>query len=363
MKINNIKLKIIISCIIFFIISFISIYSVSNTYATKQMFWYVIGIIIILLFKKTNIDKILDISFILYIFLNIILIFLLIFGNKINGSKCWIILPKIGSFQPSEFMKIIIILINAKCFSILNKKRKYTFKSDFKTFLIIISLTLIPSILTFLQPDTGMVLIYFLISLVMLYMYGIKKTVILTFVLVLSTFIVVFFGIYFFKEKTFINIFGTSFFYRINRITDWTNNDGIQIKNALSAIKAAGIKGFGIRNTPIYIPEAHTDFIFSVFASNTGFIGSVILILNILFFDIQLFKLIKISNNKNYKYIVIGFLTMILYQQIQNIAMNIGLLPIIGITLPFISYGGSSLLSYMVILGIILNYKNIRLNY
>ena len=99
-------------------------------------------------------------------------------------------------------------------------------------------------------------------------------------------------------------------------------------------------------------------FIFSIYSRNFGFIGSLLLLILIFFFDFLLFKLAKETKNKSYKFIIIGFLAMILYQQIQNIGMNLGLLPITGITLPFISYGGSSLVSYMLGIGIIINYDN-----
>jgi cell division protein FtsW len=108
------------------------------------------------------------------------------------------------------------------------------------------------------------------------------------------------------------------------------------------------------RQKQFYLPEPQTDFIFSVYSSTFGFIGSIFLITLICIFDLTI---LKISLNKDYKekYILIGFLGMIVFQQIQNIGMNIGLLPITGITLPFISYGGSSLIITMISMGIILN--------
>ena len=336
---------------IFFIISLISIYSASKEYLYKQVIWYIVGFIIIFLFTKFNISKlIINYIFIIYILFNFFLLLLLFLGPSINGSKCWFIIPKLGSFQPSEFMKIILIILIAKISS-ENKTGKIIML--IKVFL----LTLIPSILTFLQPDTGMVLIYFLITSIMTFIYGIKKSIYLPIISLIVLFIIAFFYIYNYHETLFLKIFGNSFYYRINRLLDWSNKDGMQITNALSSIKAAGLYGFGIGNNKIYIPEAHTDFIFSIFSSNTGFIGTMILMASIIIFDFLLVKKLIDNKNNNYihNYIIIGFLTMIVFQQIQNISMNIGLLPIMGITLPFISYGGSSLLSYMLILAIIIN--------
>ncbi len=346
----------------FFIISLVTIYSTSisssnNDVFSKQIMWYLIGFLLIFITSKINCKKILDISVILYIFINIILFLLLIFGTEVNGSKCWFAIPGIGSIQPSEFAKIILILINTKIFEYFNKKYpKRKFYHDVILFLLIMTITFIPSILTFLEPDTGMVIIYFLISFIMLFIFGIRKSIFFIIFSLVLIFIFSFLYFYFNYENNFINIFGTSFFYRIDRLLDWTNSSGMQLTNAMAAIKSAGLFGFGIGNTPIYIPEAHTDFIFSIYASNFGLIGTIFLLIVIILFDFTLFKLAKDNNDKNHKFIISGFLAMILYQQIQNIGMNIGLLPITGITLPFISYGGSSLISYMIGIAIILNY-------
>ena len=143
----------------------------------------------------------------------------------------------------------------------------------------------------------------------------------------------------------------------MDRLLDWSNGSGMQLTNALAATGSAGLFGDGINNTPIYFPEPQTDFIFSVFASNFGFIGSLVLLLSLIYFDMQIIK-VGINSEKQYKYIISGIIAMLIFQQIQNIGMNIGLLPITGITLPFVSYGGSSLISYMIIFGIILNIAN-----
>jgi rod shape determining protein RodA len=161
--------------------------------------------------------------------------------------------------------------------------------------------------------------------------------------------------LYYFNINLFIKLLGNSFFLRIERLINWSSSAGMQLENGMAAIGAAGFSGFGFNKTPIYIPEAQTDFIFSVYASNFGFIGAIILISLIIFFDLEIIRIAGRSKNKTNKSIVCGILGIIIYQQIQNIGMTFGLLPITGITLPFISYGGSSLLSYMIMIGLILN--------
>lgn len=190
----------------------------------------------------------------------------------------------------------------------------------------------------------------------MLYIYGIRKSIFIAIIVLISILISGFLYYYFNYQDSFINLFGTSFFYRIDRLLYWSSKSGMQLINATTAIKAAGIFGYGIGKIPIYIPEAHTDFIFSSLVCSFGFIGAIVLIAILLLFDTYLLIYATNVRNKKLKYIIIGFTAMIIYQQIQNIGMNIGLLPITGITLPFISYGGSSLLSYMIGLGLILNY-------
>ena len=220
-----------------------------------------------------------------------------------------------------------------------------------KTFIIV----LIPSVLTFLQPDTGAVIIYLVIYISMLFVSGIRfRWFIIGFIL-LALICSGFLMIYFFKENLFINIFGTSIYYRLDRIFNWQTGSGLQLENALAAIGSAGWFGHGFNKTPIYFPESSTDFIFAVFACNFGLIGALVLILIIIFLDANIILLAKKNILDTDKYIIAGIVGMLLFQQIQNIGMTVGLLPITGITLPFVSYGGSSLLSYMLIVGILLN--------
>ena len=224
-------------------------------------------------------------------------------------------------------------------------------------------IVLIPSILTFLQPDTGVVLIYLLITFVMLFISGIRYRWFILLFVVLFLFVGSVLLVYFISQEMFIKVFGTSFFLRVDRLLDWSNHSGFQLENSISSIGSAGIYGHGMDVNPIYFPEAQTDFIFSVFATHFGFIGSVLLICLLTFFDIKLITLALKTNKLIDKYIIAGVVGMLIYQQVQNIGMTFGLLPITGITLPFISYGGSSLLSYMLAMGLIFNISNENMRY
>ena len=352
--------KILLFCmLIFTIVSLISIYSASmylsktlGNLVLKQALWYLVGFFLIFLVFKFKLSFFIKIAPYIYLLNNILLLGLLFFAPEINGSKCWYVINGFGSFQPSEFMKISLILMEV--YTVEKFKKKHTemnAKNELKLILLIGIIFLIPTILTFLEPDTGAVIIYFIITIFILFISGIRFRWFLGVGLFAVIILSIFFGIYFFKQETFIKVFGSDFFYRIDRVINWQNGSGMQLENSLAAIGSSGFLGHGFNNTPLYFPEAGTDFIFTVFASNFGLVGSVLLILFILFFDLHLIKIGMDTKNKTHKYIIAGIIAILVYQQVQNISMTIGLLPITGITLPFISYGGSSLLAYMVLIG------------
>ncbi len=363
MRRNKIDLSIIISVLLFAFISILTIYSASTyisksvgNLALKQLMWYIVGFGLVMLIVKLKNKFIYQYTWLLYIICNVLLLVLLIFATPINNSKCWFTIPGIGSFQPSEFMKIILILT----FGIMIDRFKTdyknpTVKEEFIFLLKTLVVLLIPSVLTFLEPDTGVVIIYFVIYVCMMFLSGIRLRWFLIVGGILLGVITVVFGSYFLNKDLFISMFGTNLFYRLERVFSWGEGSGLQLENALAAIGSAGFFGYGFNNTPIYFPESGTDFIFAVFASNFGLLGSFLLISLILFFDMKLIGLSKQKIDATDKYVIIGCVGMLLFQQVQNIGMTVGLFPITGITLPFISYGGSSLLSYMVIIGIIIN--------
>ena len=323
---------------IFFSKSIVSNY---DDFLIKQIIYIVIGIVLLFVFRNINFHYINKFSFVFYIISILLLIYVLFFGNEINGSKSWINLFGI-SIQPSEFAKISLLLC-------LNKyiKKEYGF-------LKCTLLLLIPSILTFLQPDTGTVLFYLIIFFSIFISLGLNKKYYIFLFSLLGVVCLSYFYFYFFQSELFIKIFGTSFFYRTDRIINFIDSSGYQLNNALIGIGNGGIFG-NLDNYVIYIPEAITDFMFANLLTIFGFIGGIVVVILFCYLNMKLIRDIK-SINKH-KYFVIGLFGLFLYQQIQHIGMNIGLLPITGITLPFISYGGSSLISYFILFGILLNIK------
>ena len=342
-----------------FIISIISLYNadiinnnVDNILA-KQVLWYLIGFVFIFILVHINNNFFIKYALHFYVVCNVFLLLLLFLAPTINGAKCWFKIPGLGTVQISEFTKLSIILISALYISKIQDK--INLKRDIKLLSLGFLIFIIPAILTFLEPDTGAVIMYLIIVFIILFTNKLRLRwyfflICLIFLLVLSS---VF--LYFNNTDLFLKLFGNDFFLRVERITNWLNKDGMQLNNGITSIGIGGLLGTKLS---IYFPEAHTDFIFAVFVSRYGFLGSIILIIILLSFDLRLLHIYIETRKKENKIIIIGILAVITYQQIQNIGMTFGLLPITGITLPFISYGGSSLISYMIMVGIILNINN-----
>ena len=370
-KISKYKVDIWLLIILFsfIIISLITINSAeilisNNTLVFKQILWYIAGFIIAYFIMFIGNDFIYRNIWIFYIIGILSLLGLLFFAEPINNAKCWYSIPGIGTIQPSEFMKIILIITLGTMIHKFNDEyNNPTVLEEFKFLIKVGVIVFIPSILTFLQPDTGVVLIYLLITIVMLFISGIRYRWFIILFSVIAILIAIILGLYFINTDLFINIFGTDFFLRIDRLLDWSSSSGYQLENGMTSIGSGGLLGMGINNTPIYFPEPQTDFIFAVYANNFGFIGSIALLGLIAFFDIKLILLAIKNTNLTNKYIISGIVGMLMYQQLQNIGMTFGLMPITGITLPFISYGGSSLLSYMIMMGIIFNISNETIRY
>lgn len=325
----------------------------------RQILWYILGFALAYFVMFIGNDYIYRNIWWFYGIGILLLVLLLLFGEPINNAKCWFVIPKVGSIQPSEFMKIILIITESVMAHKFNEIHPDPSLQEEFFFLLKVGIVVfIPSLLTFLQPDTGVVLIYLIITLLILFISGIRYRWFFIAFGVIGALIASVLIVYFASNELFIKIFGTDFFLRVDRLLDWSNKSGYQLENGMSAIGAGGVFGLGFRNTPIYFPEAQTDFIFAVFGSNFGFFGSTLLIGLIIFFDIRIILIALKNDNNINKYVTAGIIGMLIYQQVQNIGMTVGLMPITGITLPFISYGGSSLLSYMLMAGIIFNISN-----
>lgn len=303
-----------------------------ENYFIKQLIWIIISILISIFILKIKFKFIFKIRYILYFFNIILLIIPLIFCKSINGVHAWI---KFGSlsFQPSELTKITFPLVSIY----LIKHKKYFVNSV---------LFLIPFILILIEPDTGNALFLFLIYLfLMINKNNIKYFKIITIILILIITATIF--LFKYKNTLLINIFNGALYYRFKRIFEFKNN--LQIENALVSISNAKLFPLPINKNIIYIPEGITDFIFSFSIPNLGIILSFLLIIIYFLF---IYKIIKRINKHQYYYkkkITYTFIFIFIIQFIYNIFMNIGIFPIMGIPLPFYSYGGSNIITYFIL--------------
>jgi rod shape determining protein RodA len=287
------------------------------------------------------------------------LLYLLIFGQVSNGIKGWIYISNL-SIQPSEFAKISLIIILSHILNEFHFKEKTNTKEELILICKVFLITLIPAVLTFLEPDTGSTITYFFIAFIMLFISGLKKKWFIIFFVLISFFILSFYILYTKFSNVFIDMFSSNFYYRIQRLINWSNSSGMQLENSMIAIGISEIKGYGFGNTPIYVPEPYSDFIFSIYANNTGIIGIISFLLLTIVFDLLIIKIATISSKTIDKYLIGGIIACLIFNQIQNLSMTIGLLPITGITLPFISYGGSSLIVYFIMIGLSINALNVK---
>jgi len=307
-----------------------------SAYFNKQLIWILIGLILYIFIYKLNFKKIFKIRYILYILNILLLIYVLLFSKNINGIKAWINI-KGFTFQPSELTKITYPLAVVN----LTKKRKYILP----TLLFILPFTLI-----LLEPDTGNAILLFLIYIYLLINKN-NKSFIYTCMFIFFILILSLLFIFKYKPDILINLFNGKLYYRYKRIMEYKNN--YQINNALIGIGNASLLPIKFNRILIYIPEGLTDFMFSFNICNFGILISLLLVFIYIYFSyLILNKYIKIKNIIHKK-LIGSFLTIFIIQGIYNILMNIGLLPIMGIPLPFFSYGGSNIITYFIFYALI----------
>ncbi|MUV36504.1 Rod shape-determining protein RodA [Lentibacillus sp. JNUCC-1] len=339
----------------------------NQNFLLKQTQWYIIGGILIFLIMLIDYDRLRQVAWVLY-GVGITTLLMLFFRfpasivHEANNAVSWFMLPGIGSVQPGELFKIAHVLIIAHL--IFGHNMKYvnrTNKTDLWLFTKIMLVALPPMALIAVQPDLGGALVLASITGAMLLVSGIRWRVILTIFaaafLVAGLAIAVWFYVpgplSEFLEETVFNHIQSRFYGWI--YPEQYPDSGYQLVLAMLAIGSGKLFGKGVSTMEVYVPEKHTDMIFTAIAEQFGFIGaSVVLIL----FFLLIYRMIHIaimSNEQFGSFLVTGFIGMFVYQIFQNIGMSIQLLPITGLPLPFLSYGGSSTLTYLIAIGIVLN--------
>ena len=323
----------------------------SYYFFVKHLVFITIGSVFIIYFSSLNKDNLIKVSKILFVVFLLLLILVPFFGIEVKGSKRWLDLPFLPRFQPIELLKPFLIVMLASSLSYENNKNIYL--KYFLSFLIIVP------VIFFLitQPDIGQSLLTFLTWLSLIFVSGINLIIFfMFFALIIFSLIVI---IYIFPNK-----FGY-IFVRLKSFFDPDSGNNYQSEKALEAIVNGGFFGKGIGEGTLKnrVPEAHTDYIVSVISEEFGVIFIIFLMIVFLFLVYQIFKNLYFEKNNQIKLILIGSISIILLQTLIHIGVNIRLFPTTGMTLPYISYGGSSIISTSILSGIILNLTKRRINY
>ncbi|MCR3758231.1 rod shape-determining protein RodA [Clostridium felsineum] len=352
-ELKQIDFLILIIPIVIAIYSSLNIYSavhrissLSNTWEL-QLIWCVMGLIAIYLIIKMDYNFFKNYAEIIYGLSIVLLIINDFFGSTRNGATGWIAIGQ-RAIQPSEFAKVALVIILAKRLDGMKDGI-----NTVKNFFIILLYAAVPTALVLIQPDMGMAMVYFFTVLGIVFVAGLDLRVILGGI----------FGII----VAVVGIWNTSLMqqYWKARLTTFLNPEqyssstGLQLIQSQIAIGSGGILGKGfLKGTQIqggYIPENYTDFIFSVVGEEWGLIGAIVLML---LYIILIYRIIKMSKNSKDtfgKVFCVGMASTLLFSIYQNMGMTIGIAPISGLTLPFMSYGGSAMFTAFISIGIVLS--------
>ena len=310
----------------------------------KHLFFVSISLLLILLISIPEKKKLIKVLPFLFFISILILALVPIFGVEIKGSKRWMDFPILPLFQPVELVKPLFVIFVAKII-VLNEKTNI-----YKRYLYSFLALLFISIFLIYQPDLGQTFLLTLTWITMIFVSGFNMAVLLMLVLIFATAIA--FLIFFFPEK-----FGY-IFLRIDTFLNPKVGDNFQSQKALEAIKQGGLTGQGMGEGILKdrVPEAHTDYIIAVISEEFGAIFVLFIVIIFLFIGYKVLNKVFSGNDEFLKLALVGLISLLIIQTFIHIGVNSRLFPTTGMTLPFLSYGGSSLIGSSVIAGIILNF-------
>ena len=316
----------------------------------KHLIYICIGIFIIFIFSSINTNQLFRYSNVFFFIFLISLFLVPLIGVEVKGSKRWIDLFFLPRFQPIEVLKPFLIVMLATIFCSNRSANLYL-----KYLLSIILISIISSLLI-IQPDIGQTLLVVFSWAVLIFTSGINILYLFGFALFVLVFIV------------YLIIYVPKFDYIQGRIFSFFNRDSgahnFQSDKAIESITSGGFfgKGIGEGTLKSRVPEAHTDYIISVISEEFGVVAIILILLLFLIFIYMVFKKINYEKSEKIKLILIGCVSLILMQATIHVGVNIRLFPTTGMTLPFLSYGGSSIVSISILSGIILNLTRRKIN-
>lgn len=371
--VSKIDYGIILSVMLLALISLITIYSTTYMMSTTpslrptimQVLWYIIGgvaVIVLMQFDSEQLWKLAPIAYGLGVLL---LILILIFYDRrsyaLQGAKSWFVFGPI-SFQPSEVVKISLIMMLGRVITKHNMETSQrTLNTDWKLLLQIGLWSLPLLVLIMAQNDLGTVLVYLAIIIGMTLMSGVSWKILLPVFGVIGLIGGVLIYLVIYNREILLKVGFMP--YQFSRIDSWLNpfedsrGDAFQLAQSMKAIGSGRLFGKGLGMSEVYVPVRESDMIFSTIGENFGFIGGCILIFVYFLLIYQMVRICFDTKNEFYAYMSTGVIMMILFHVLENVGMTIGLLPITGIPLPFISQGGSALLGNMMAIGLVMSMR------
>ena len=309
----------------------------------KHLIYIFIGIIIIFVFSSLKTNQLFYYSYFLF-FITLISLFIVpIIGVEVKGSKRWIDLFFLPRFQPIELLKPFLIIVLSSILCSVRSSNLYL------KYLLSVVLVSIISLFLVMQPDIGQTLLIVFSWAVLIFTSGI------------NIFILFGLSIFAFISLAYLIMYVPKFDYIQSRIFSFFNRDtgthNFQSDKAIESITSGGYFGKGIGEGTLKnrVPEAHTDYIISVISEEFGVVAIMLILLLFLMFIYMVFKKINYEKDDKIKLVLIGCVSLILMQATIHVGVNIRLFPTTGMTLPFLSYGGSSIVSISILSGIILN--------
>ena len=316
----------------------------------KHLIFIFLGIIVIFAFSSINQKRLFKFSFFLF-FISLFFLFLVpLIGVEVKGSQRWIDFYLLPRFQPIEIVKPFLIV----SISLILSSEKYS--NLYLKYFLTLTITLIVVLFLVLQPDLGQTLLVLLSWSVLIFTSGIS--IIFLLILFLISIIAI----------SYLVIFVPKFGYIKNRLLSFFDKEmgtyNFQSDKAIESIISGSFFGKGIGEGTLKnrVPEAHTDYIISVISEEFGVIAIILILLLFLIFIYSVFKKVYFENEERVKLILVGCMSLILMQVIIHVGVNIRLFPTTGMTLPYISYGGSSIISVSILSGIILNLTKRKIN-
>ena len=326
------------------LINFYSVTDISSLFWTHAL-WIFLGVLLFFIITAINYQWIARISFLIYGINLLALILVLYFGSSSHGAQRWFDLGFI-SFQPSETMKIALVCVLSHLFSKKSTQQVYGFKQIAPAFL----LTIIPMIFIAVQPDLGTALLIGIQTCILIAFFKINRSLLISFCALI---LIVIPAMWIFTLKD----------YQKSRILTFISSQkdpkgaGYNIIQSKIAIGSGQLFGKGLKKGTQahleFLPERKTDFIFSVLSEEHGFLGSIIVLGIFLLILLSILKIAKQSRNKLGFYLCIGCTSLLFCPVFINIGMTIGLLPVVGIPLPLLSYGGSNTMMIFIALGLV----------